>query len=167
MGFLWGASLSSHQVEGNLENDWTRREQRYADEWASQSLFDRLRDYIIGADPPECARNAENYHSGLATDHCNRYKEDIELADSIGLNALRFSIEWSRIEPEQGSIDQNAIDHYRAVIKNLRRRNIEPVVPIWHYAQPQWFVDEYGWHDNEAPEVFSEYVERVVDALGR
>ena len=112
-GFLWGAATSAHQVEGhNVHNDW----------WAWE----------------QAGRVATP--SGAACDHWNRYRSDFDLAQSLGHNAHRFSIEWSRIEPEEGIWDETAIEHYREVLLALRERGIEPVVTLFHYTMPQWMA---------------------------
>jgi beta-glucosidase len=166
VSFLWGASISSHQVEGGLENDWTRWERENATEWARTGLLGRLRNYVGSVDQPATAGDPDNYISGQATDHFNRYEEDADLAADIGLNALRFSLEWSRLQPTEGELDEEAVAHYREKIRALRDRGIEPVVTVWHYAHPQWFVDEYGWHNAVAPAKFYDYARRVRAAFG-
>src|SRR3989344_6874637 len=92
--FLWGAATSAHQVEGGNHNDWS--------EW---ELFNARRlSAKSGAKYPP-----ENYISGQASDHYNRFREDFDIAKSLGHNAHRFSIEWSRIEPEEGKFDEKEI----------------------------------------------------------
>lgn len=166
MTFLWGASISSHQVEGGVENDWTRWERENASEWARGGLLERARSVLGQASRPAAAADPSNYISGQATDHFNRYEEDADLAAEMGLNALRFSLEWSRLQPTEGELDADAVAHYREKIRALRDRGIEPVVTVWHYAHPQWFVDDYGWHHALAPAKFHDYARRVHDALG-
>ncbi len=92
--FYWGASTSAHQVEGNNYNSWTVWE--------------------------ESKENIEN--SGIACDHYNRFEEDFDLAKKLNHNAHRFSIEWSRIEPEEGIFNKNELEHYKNVILALRTR---------------------------------------------
>lgn len=138
-GFLWGTATSSHQVEGGQRNDWTR--------WES---LGKTRDGNV---------------SGAACDHWNRYEEDFDLAKSLGTNAYRFSIEWSRIEPENGKWNTAAFEHYRGVVKALRQRGLEPFVTLHHFTNPLWFADRGGWTWREAPERFARYVARVVEAL--
>lgn len=166
MQFLWGAATSAHQTEGGLENDWTRWEERHSHRWSSPSLLDRIVRRIRGYQPPPSHTDPNSYVSGQATDFYNRYERDIELADRIGLNALRFSLEWSRVEPEPGEFSETALEHYGDVLDEARERGLEPVVTLWHFTHPQWFVEEVGWHDGRAPEVFERYVDRVVGALG-
>jgi beta-glucosidase len=166
MTFLWGASISSHQVEGGLENDWTRWERQNATRWARTGPLERIQDLLGAASRPPAATDPDNYISGQATDHFNRYEEDAALADDIGLNALRFSLEWSRLQPTPGDLDAEAVAHYREKIQALRDRGIEPIVTVWHYAHPQWFVDDFGWHHAVAPAKFRDYTERVAEAFG-
>ena len=134
--FFWGAATSSHQVEGGNNNDWS--------EW-------------------ERAHNLEM--SGVACDHYNRYKEDFDIVKSLGHNAHRLSIEWSRIEPEEGKFNDAEIQHYRDVISALRERGIEPFVTLWHWTIPLWFRVQGGWLNKKSPEHFARYVEKIVSAF--
>lgn len=133
--FLWGAATSSHQVEGGNRNDWT--------EWEN------------------LGRVKNGDQSGQAADQFNRYREDFALLKSLGQNAHRFSLEWSRIEPEPGQFNQAAIDHYHAVIDELLRLGIEPMVTIHHFTNPIWFAARGGWEKKDNVEAFANFVERV------
>lgn len=167
MSFLWGASLSAHQTEGKCENDWTRWEHEQATTLALKNrLLGRLKYRDRWNDIRDDLADPGNYVSGRATDHYNRFREDIALADEIGLTALRLSFEWSRIQPEEGVVSDEALAHYQDVIAELRARDITPVVTLWHFTHPQWFIDEYGWAHEEAPRLFAEYVRTVADAFG-
>ena len=120
-GFLWGAGTSAHQVEGgNDRNDW----------WDWERL-------------PGTIRNGDR--SGSACLHWERYEEDLDLLRSFGMDAYRFSIEWSRIEPEPGRYDDDAIDHYRLVLQACRARGITPMVTLHHFTNPRWFSALGGW----------------------
>lgn len=137
-GFLWGAATASHQVEGgNRWNDWWELEQS-------------------GRLP---------HKSDDACRHFELYESDFDLARSLGHNAHRFSIEWSRIEPRQGEWNQGALDHYVAVIDALLRRGIEPVVTLHHFTNPAWFARRGGWTRGDSVGLFVRYVERVAAAL--
>lgn len=148
-GFLWGAATSSHQVEGNNHNDWS--------EWEKVNA-ERLSKESGGKYPPE------NYISGRACDHYNRFREDFDIAKSLNHNAHRFSIEWSRIEPEEGKWDELEIEHYREVIKTLRERGIEPFVTLWHWTLPLWIVNQGGWENKKISEYFARYAEKMATA---
>lgn len=158
-GFLWGASTSAHQVEGNTCNDWTQWEKDNAEalvKKASKKFKPWQQEKF-----PEMLEK-ENYISGKACDHYNRYEEDFDLAKEGGHNAHRFSIEWSRIEPEEGKFDEKEIEHYRNVLKSLRERNIEPFVTLWHWTEPVWFGEYGGWGNKKSKEYFLRFVEKVV-----
>jgi beta-glucosidase len=138
-GFLWGASTSSHQVEGNnTGNDW----------WAWE----------------QAGKVAEP--SGAACDHYRRFEGDFELARSLNHNAHRFSLEWSRIEPEEGRFSEEALRHYSDVIDALLERGIEPVMTAHHYTLPLWLAEEGGWESPKIEDYFSRYIEKVADAYG-
>ena len=138
-GFLWGASTASHQVEGgNEHNDW----------WQAESA---------GTVP---------HRSGSACEQFQRYDSDFLMAARQGHNAHRLSIEWSRIEPRQGEWNDAALDHYAAVIASLRSHGLEPIVTLHHFTNPAWFAARGGWERADAPALFLQYVDRVVNRLG-
>ncbi len=116
-GFLWGSATSSHQVEGNTTNDWSEWEKKHAEELARKSLseFGHLPHWKERFG--EEASDQENYISGKAVDHYHRYEEDFDKAKELGHTAHRFSIEWSRIEPEESHWNEEALQHYRGVIQ--------------------------------------------------
>lgn len=109
---------------------------------------------------------AEVYPAGIACDHYNRFEEDFDIAKSLGHNAHRFSIEWSRIEPEEGKFNEAEIEHYQKVIDALRQRGIEPFVTLWHWTNPIWFSEKGGWLNKDAPKYFERYVKKIVSGFG-
>lgn len=145
--FLWGAATSAHQVEGNNYNDWTVWEKENAGRLSKESG---------GKYPPE------NYISVQACDHYNRYEEDFDLAEEMGHNAHRFSIEWSRIEPEEGKFNRVEIEHYRQVLNALRERGMEPFVTLWHWTMPVWFVEKGAFEKRENIRYFVRFCEYIV-----
>jgi beta-glucosidase len=162
-GFLWGSGTSAHQVEGGCHNDWTEWEVANADRLAG-----RAKNYWQEwqwKKFPEMLK-PENYISGIACDHYNRYEEDFDLAKSLGQNAHRLSIEWSRIEQEEGKFDEQEIEHYRKVISSLRERGIEPFVTIWHWPLPPWLARNGGLKNKKLSVYFSRYSEKLAGALG-
>jgi beta-glucosidase len=137
-GFLWGAATSSHQVEGNNRwNDWWHYEQ-------------------TGRLP---------HRSGEACRHYELYEQDFDLARSWGHNAHRFSIEWSRIEPEEGRWNDVELAHYQAVVRALRQRGLEPVVTLYHFTNPLWFAKGGGWLRRDSVRCFARYVAHAVGQL--
>ena len=104
--FFWGSSTSSHQVEGDNHNDWSQWEKQNAERLAKEAK-NKWTDWQARKFPTML--KAQNYISGKACDHYNRYEKDFNLAKSLSHNAHRFSLEWSRIEPEEGKFNQEAI----------------------------------------------------------
>lgn len=160
--FFWGASTSAHQVEGDNQNDWSEWEQSNAKRLARESV-DRYGNRLASWEKIAAqAQNPQNYISGKAADHYHLYAQDFDLLKSLGLNSYRFSIEWSRVEPEFGKFNDQEIDHYRRVIGALRERDIEPFVTLWHWTIPTWFRDRGGWANKDAARYFADFVSRIV-----
>jgi beta-glucosidase len=162
-GFLWGAATSAHQVEGNNRNDWTEWEKKNAERLAKVTP-EKFADWQVKKFPEMLT--PENYISGRACDHYNCYAEDFDIAKSLGHNAHRFSIEWSRIEPEEGKFDEQEIEHYRKVIKTIRERGMEPFVTLWHWTMPIWLEKKGGCHSQDFIEYFVRYAKYVTEELG-
>jgi beta-glucosidase len=148
-GFLWGSATSAHQVEGNNRNDWSEWEQ-------SPARMEQLKKEGL---------NPSDFISNKACDSYNRYEEDFDIVKNLNQNIHRFSIEWSRIEPEEGHFDENEMGHYKTLIDALRARGVEPMVTLWHYTNPTWFTAKGGFLNEDAPEIFIKYVKYVVDNL--
>ena len=163
--FYWGAATSAHQVEGGNRNDWSEWEKENAERLAreAEKKFGYLPNW---SGIKEQAQDPQNYISGRACDHYNHYEADFDIAKSLGHNAHRFSIEWSRVEPEEGKWDEKEIEHYRQVIRALRSRGLEPFVTLWHWTDPLWIRDIGGWENKKTIEYFSRYVEKIIDELG-
>ena len=106
-----------------------------------------------------------DFISGRACDSYNRYEEDFDIAKKLNQNIHRFSIEWSRIEPEEGKFDFEAIKHYQRLVKVLRDRGMEPMVTLWHFTNPIWFAEKGGFLNKKSPEYFTRYAKYVVDNL--
>src|SRR4051812_6653357 len=139
--FLWGAATSSHQIEGfNEKNDWWAWEQE---------------------------GNCEGgVRSGAACDHLHRFREDLRLAADLGLNSYRFSVEWSRIEPEEGKYDEGAIEWYRELIAECERLKLVPMLTLHHFTSPKWFADGGGFTRKRSADQFAAFTEFVVRRLG-
>ncbi|QQG46364.1 MAG: glycoside hydrolase family 1 protein [Candidatus Niyogibacteria bacterium] len=161
--FYWGSSTSAHQVEGGNINDWSDWEKENAARLAKEALNKNYPDYILNDYPGPLRR--ENYISGRTCDHYNRYEEDFDIAKSLGHNAHRFSIEWSRIEPEEGKFNEKEIEHYREVINALKTRGIEPFVTLWHWTLPIWFSKLGGWTKKGNIKFFERYAAKIVSAF--
>lgn len=163
--FLWGASTSAHQVEGGNHNQWSVSELENAKSRALQAAY-KLNELPAWDEIKAEATKPSNYVSGRASDHYRRYEEDFDIVAKLNMNAFRFSIEWSRIEPEEGRWDLHEIEHYREVLRALRRRKIEPVVTLFHWTMPVWFAEKGGFEKRANIDYFVRFAEKVLDELG-
>lgn len=163
--FLWGASTASHQVEGGTVNQWSVWELEHASELA-RSAAKRLSWLPSWKDIRSAAQDPNNYVSGNGVDHYNRYEEDFDLLRAMHFNSFRFGVEWSRIEPEEGTWNLEATRHYHAYIKALNKRNIEPILNIWHWTMPTWFTDKGGFEKKANVIYFEQFVQKIVEEYG-
>jgi beta-glucosidase len=137
VGFLWGTATSSYQYEGgNTNNQWYRWEQE---------------GHIRTG---ERCGTAANWWEGA--------ESDFALAEHMNNNALRLSLEWSRIEPVEGQWNSGALDRYRSMLMDLRNRRMQPVVTLHHFTEPQWFADRGGFVNEENIRFFVRYVTHVL-----
>ena len=164
--FIWGTATSAHQVEGGNTNDWTEWEKENSHRLARLApkkfaglvpSWDEIKDQ---------AGSPENYISGVAADHYNRFKEDADLMKSLNIQAYRFSIEWARIQPKENEFDPKEIEHYREVIKALKDRGIEPFVTCLHRTLPLWVAEQGAWLNPKIVEDFKKYVSKLVGEFG-
>ena len=136
-----GAATAAHQVEGNNKN---------SDYWLQEQM----------------PHSSFTEPSGIACDHYNRYKEDIKMLADAGLNAYRFSVEWARIEPQEGVFDEAELEHYRDVIRCCRENGVEPVVTLMHFTSPAWLIRKGGWEAESTVSDFARYAGYVAEKLG-
>lgn len=100
-----------------------------------------------------------------ACDHYRLFKKDIKLMKKLNLTAYRFSIEWSRIEPEEGKFNKKEIDHYKNFLIFLKKQNLKSMVTLWHFTTPLWLVKKGGWENKKIIFYFKRYSEKVVEEL--
>ncbi len=131
--FLWGAATSAHQTEGNnVASDWWRIEN--TGHWAIKEP------------------------SGDALDSFHRWPEDMALAAKAGLKDYRFSIEWARIEPEEGCYSHAMVAHYRAMVEGAVAAGLRPMVTLHHCTLPRWLAKKGGWRAPDAIDRFLAYL---------
>lgn len=141
--FRWGTATAAHQVEGDpADSDW----------WAWEQIPGKVRD---------------GTNAGRACEWwAGRYVEDFDLAQAMGQNALRLSVDWSRIEPREGEWDGQAIARYREMLSALRQRGIEPMVTLFHFVSPQWLIRKGGWKDEAVVRYFERFAAKAVESFG-
>jgi beta-glucosidase len=160
--FLWGASASAYQVEGGLRNQWSEWEKANAKRLGLESpkkLAWLPHQERIASD----LSDPGNYISGKGVEHYERYEADFDLLKKLNMNAYRFGIEWSRLEPREGDWDESAIEHYRSYIRSLKRRGIEPIPTLWHWTLPLWFSDKGGFEKKSNIKYFERYARKIAD----
>jgi len=139
--FRWGVATAAHQVEGNNQtSDW----------WAWEQQQGRIK---------------KGHTSGLACDWWENAEADFDRAADLGVNSLRLSVEWSRVEPRPGTFDDRALGRYVEMLQALRERGIEPMVTLHHFSSPRWLADQGGWENTETIQLFARFVRKVVESL--
>ncbi|MCH8741822.1 glycoside hydrolase family 1 protein [Patescibacteria group bacterium] len=101
------------------------------------------------------------YPAGLACDHYNRYEEDFDLMKKLNQNAYRFSIEWSRIEPEEGKFNKKEIERYFKISQSLKSRGIEIMVTLHHFTLPVWLAKIGGFSNIKSIFYFSRFAKKI------
>ena len=140
-GFLWGVSTAAHQVEGASDNS----------QWSAWEAAGRIKSGDL---------------CGRACDWWNNAERDFDLAQEIGVNALRLSVEWSRIEPQEDQWDSRALERYRQMLQGLLQRGIQPMICLHHFTHPLWFENKGAFLNKQAEELFERFTRRVVHDLG-
>jgi len=108
---------------------------------------------------------SEKFPAGWACDYYNKYEKYFEIAKELNQNIHRFSLSWSRIQPEEGKFDRKEIKHYRKMLLALKKRGIKPMVTIWHWTLPLWMSEKGGWENSKFSEYFEQYTRFVVEEL--
>ena len=146
--FLWGIATSAYQIEGAA-----------AEDGRGESIWDRF------AHTPGKIKDGST--GDVACDHYHRYKEDVQLIRSLGVNAYRFSISWPRVLPNgKGQVNQAGLDFYNRLVDALLAAKIEPMVVLYHWDLPQKLQDRGGWGNRDTAKIFVEYTDCVVRRLG-
>jgi beta-glucosidase len=139
--FLWGCATAGHQVEGNNTN---------SDLW----LLEHLPESLF-KEP-----------SGDACDHYHLYPQDISMLADLGFNTYRFSLEWARIEPEEGFFSNAELEHYRRMLATCREHNLTTLLTYSHFTIPRWFAYKGGWQNPAAPDLYARFCEKATRHLG-
>ncbi|MCI0384429.1 GH1 family beta-glucosidase [Streptomyces sp. CNQ085] len=146
--FLFGSATSAYQIEGAAAEDG-----RTPSIW---DTFCRTPGKVLGGDTGD-----------VAVDHYHRWRDDVQLMADLNLNAYRFSISWSRVQPTgRGPAVQRGLDFYRSLVDELLARGITPWITLYHWDLPQELEDTGGWPERATAERFAEYASLVADALG-
>jgi beta-glucosidase len=147
-GFRFGVAMASYQIEGAVSEDG-----RGPSIW---DTFCRRPGAVAGGDTGD-----------VACDHYHRWREDLDLMASLGVESYRFSIAWPRVQPDgRGALNRPGVDFYRRLAEGLRERGIEPVATLYHWDLPQARQAAGGWAVRDTAERFGEYAVLMADELG-
>lgn len=139
--FLMGVATASTQIEGGLvDNNWNKA----------------YEEGLI----------KDNSNPARADDHYNRYHEDTVLMKEMGLQVYRFGIEWARIMPKEGEVDEEVINHYLDEIKEIKEAGIKPLLTLHHFSSPMWFMEKGEFTKKENVHYFLEFVKLVCERFG-
>ncbi len=133
--FHWGVATSGYQSEGSApDSNWSR--------------------YVAREGSPH-----EPYRDSV--DFYRRYRDDVALAADLGLNTFRFSIEWARVMPKRGEVNEEALKMYDALFDALAEKKLRPMVTLVHFVVPGWVSDEGGLTNDAIVGAFSDFVKLV------
>ena len=138
---LLGVSYAATQVDGGaLAHSWN--------DWHARG---RIKD---GSDP------------AVAADHWNRWREDVMLMHRMGIQTCRCSVEWARVEPEEGRFDDEALARIKEELMLMIGMGIRPLLTLHHFSDPMWFAAKGGWEKYDNVRFFLIFVEHVVQTVG-
>ena len=145
--FLFGAATAAYQIEGAAHEDG-----RTDSIW---DTFSRVPGAVIHGEDGE-----------TACDHYHRYRDDVALMKTLGLQTYRFSTSWSRVQPDGGPVNRKGVDFYSRLVDELLGAGIKPWLTLYHWDLPQAIEDQGGWTSRDTAVRFRDYALAVHDALG-
>ena len=146
--FVWGCSTSAYQIEGGATADGR-----------AESIWDRFTS--------QPGRISDGSSGAVACDHYHRWPQDLDLAQSLGLNAYRFSVAWPRIFTAHGArASEKGLDFYSRLVDGMLERGLEPWLTLYHWDLPQYLQDRGGWERRDTVHAFVELADVVSARLG-
>ncbi|MBH0079628.1 GH1 family beta-glucosidase [Pseudoalteromonas sp. NZS11] len=143
--FVYGVATASFQIEGGYEH----RLPCIWDTFCSTA-----------------GKIADNSHGHIACDHYNNWQQDIDLIESLGVDAYRLSISWPRVMTQDGKLNPVGVKFYTDILDELKRKKIKAFVTLYHWDLPQHLEDEGGWLNRKTAYAFEQYVELITNAFG-
>lgn len=143
--FIYGVATASFQIEGGASS-------RLPCIW--DTFCDTPNKIIDGS-------------NGLAAcDHFNLWKQDIDLIESLGVDAYRLSISWPRVITKSGELNPQGVQFYLNILDELKSKNIKAFVTLYHWDLPQHIEDEGGWLNRATAYKFRDYADLISQAFG-
>lgn len=147
-GFVLGAATSAYQIEGAPRADGK-----------GESIWDRF--------VRQPGAIIDGTTGDVACDHYHRWPEDLALMKTMGLDAYRFSLAWTRIQPDgAGAVNARGIAFYDRLIDALLEAGIAPHVTLYHWDLPQALQDKGGWYSRDTSERLADYAAIAAGAFG-
>jgi beta-glucosidase len=143
--FLYGVATASFQIEGGIDS-------------RLPCIWDTF------CDTP--GKVADSSDGKVACDHINRWREDIELMQEIGVDAYRFSVSWPRVMNQDGTLNAKGVAFYIDLLDVLNEKNIKPFVTLYHWDLPQYLEDKGGWLNRDTAYQFAHYTDLITEAFG-
>lgn len=143
--FIYGVATASFQIEGGADK-------------RLPCIWDTFCDTK--------GKVADGSNGLIACDHYNLWQQDVELIDSLGVDAYRLSISWPRVIKESGELNQTGVDYYLTILDELKALNIKTFVTLYHWDLPQHLEDEGGWLNRETAYKFRDYADLISQAFG-
>ncbi|PMG42876.1 GH1 family beta-glucosidase [Shewanella sp. 10N.286.52.B9] len=101
-----------------------------------------------------------------ACEHVALWKDDVQLIESLGVDAYRLSISWPRVIKQDGSLNQQGVDFYVNLIDELNSRGIKVYATLYHWDLPQHIEEQGGWLNRQTAYLFEDYADKITQALG-
>ena len=146
-GFVWGAATAAYQIEGAATQDGR-----------GPSIWDTF-SHAPG-------RTFHGDTGDIACDHFNRLDEDLDLIETLGLDAYRFSVAWPRVQPDGMTVNRKGLDFYSRLVDGLLERGVQPALTLYHWDLPQALQDHGGWQSRQTADRFTDYADIVAAELG-
>ncbi|WP_162057171.1 GH1 family beta-glucosidase [Undibacterium sp. KW1] len=146
--FLWGTATSAYQIEGAAATDG--RVPSIWDSFCEQA--GTIRDGSSGT---------------VASDHYHHWAEDLDIAQSLGSNAYRFSISWPRIfSGPDSKPNPEGLAFYSRLVDGMLERGLQPWATLYHWDLPQYLQDQGGWASRDTVHAFVEFADVITEHLG-
>jgi beta-glucosidase len=140
--FVWGVATASYQIEGAIAEDG-----RLPSIW---DTFSATPGKVLHGDTGDGA-----------CDHYHRWSEDVDLIESLGVDAYRLSIAWPRVMHADGTPNRKGLDFYKRLLTRLADKGIQRFVTLYHWDLPQHLEDRGGWLNRDTAYRFAEYADLV------
>lgn len=138
--FIWGSATAAMQIEGG--NASNKDDPRFAP------------SHALGGIPYRMANKASNSYE--------LYEEDIRLLKELNQKMYRMSIEWSRIEPEEGVVNEKEVEHYIKVLSRLQEEGIQVCLTLHHFSHPVWFEEKGAFKEYANIEAWKHFLYTIV-----